>query len=404
MPFGWKADHMGFGTLAIVAAAGLIGPLLSIRSGWNLPIVLGELIAGMVLGLTGFGWIDSSDETFTFLADIGFALVMFVAGSHVPVRDPILRRGIKIGTLRALLVSVFAVALGVGIAALFGTGNAPLYAVLMASSSAALILPIVGSLRLGGPPILELLPQVALADAACIVALPLVSNPTNVLQKSIGACAVVAAAAVLFVALSRWKATASRKKVHRLSGQRKFTIELRVSLAILFGLCAIATATQVSIMLAGFAFGLVVAAIGQPRRLTKQLFALTEGFLGPLFFVWLGASLNVRALADNPSFIALGIALGVGAALAHLTTRVTGQPLHIGAMACAQLGVPVAAVTLATQAKILAPGEAPAIILGALVTIAITTVAAGVAARNPTSALPPQTAGANKGDPAVESG
>jgi Kef-type K+ transport system membrane component KefB len=394
---------MGFGTLAIIAAAGLIGPLLSIRSGWNIPIVLGELIAGMILGITGFGWLDASNPTFSFMAQIGFALVMFVAGSHVPVRDPILRRGIKIGTLRALLVAVFAAGLGIGIAALFGTGNAPLYAVLMASSSAALILPIVGSLQLGGPPILELLPQIAIADAACIVALPLVSNPDRALQAAIGACAVVAAAGVLYVALGRWKATASRKKVHRLSERRKFTIELRVSLAILFGLCAIATATHVSIMLAGFAFGLVVAAIGQPRRLTKQLFALTEGFLGPLFFVWLGASLNVRDLAENPSLIMLGVALGVGAALAHITMRVTGQPLHIGAMACAQLGVPVAAATLATEANLLQPGEAPALILGALVTIAITTIAAGVAARNPASALPRQTAAA-EGDPAVESG
>ncbi len=394
---------MGFGTLAIVAAAGLIGPLLSIRSGWNIPIVLGELIAGMILGLTGFGVIDASDPTFSFIAQIGFALIMFVAGSHVPVRDPILRRGVKVGTLRAVLVSVFAAGLGIAIAALFGTGNAPLYAVLMASSSAALILPIVGSLQLSGPNILELLPQIAIADTACIVALPLVSNPTNILQKSIGACAVIAAAAVLYVALSRWKATASRKRVHKLSERRKFTIELRVSLAILFSLCAIATASHVSIMLAGFAFGLVVAAIGQPRRLTKQLFALTEGFLGPLFFVWLGASLNVRDLAVNPSLILLGLALGIGAALAHLTTRPTGQPLHIGFMACAQLGVPVAAVTLATDAHLLQPGEAPALILGALVTIAITTVAAGFAARNPASALPPQTAGA-EGDPAVGSG
>ena len=383
---------MGFGTLAIIAAAGLIGPLLSIRSGWNIPIVLGELVAGMVLGVTGFGVIDASNPTLSFMAQIGFALVMFVAGSHVPVRDPILRRGIKVGSLRAVLVGVVAAALGIGIAALFGTGNAPLYAVLMASSSAALILPIVGSLQLGGPPILELLPQVAIADAACIVALPLVSNPSHALQAAVGACVVLAAAALLYLALSRRQATAGRKRVHRLSERRKFTIELRVSLAILFSLCAIATATHVSIMLAGFAFGLVVAAIGQPRRLTKQLFALTEGFLGPLFFVWLGASLNVRDLAEHPSLIMLGVALGLGAALAHMTMRVTGQPLHVGSIACAQLGVPVAAATLATQANLLAPGEAPALILGALVTIAITTIAAGIAARNPESALPPQPA------------
>jgi len=47
-------------------------------------------------------------------------------------------------------------------AAAFDTGHAALYAVLMASSSAALILPIVDSLHLGGPQVLRLLPQVAI--------------------------------------------------------------------------------------------------------------------------------------------------------------------------------------------------------------------------------------------------
>ena len=61
--------------------------------------------------------------------------------------------------------------------------------------------------------------------------------------------------------------------------------------------------------------------------------------------------------------------------------RVTGQPLTIGALACAQLGVPVAAATLATQLHLLGPGEAPALILGALVTIAVSTVGGGLAAR-----------------------
>jgi len=61
--------------------------------------------------------------------------------------------------------------------------------------------------------------------------------------------------------------------------------------------------------------------------------------------------------------------------------RVTGQPVAIGAIACAQLGVPIAAATLATQLDLLGPGEAPALILGALVTVAISTVAGGVVAR-----------------------
>jgi hypothetical protein len=38
----------------------------------------------------------------------------------------------------------------------------------------------------------------------------------------------------------------------------------------------------------GFSFGLAVAAVGQPRRLARQLLAVTDGFFAPLFFVWPG--------------------------------------------------------------------------------------------------------------------
>ena len=382
---------MGFGTLAIIAAAGLIGPLLALRSGWNIPIVLGELIAGLVLGVSGFGWLDAGEPTFTFLADIGFALVMFVAGSHVPVRDPQLRRGVGPGVLRAVAVGVIAAGLGALIAALFHTGHAALYAVLMASSSAALIFPIIDSLKLTGPTILQLLPQVAIADAACIVALPLVIDPAHAGRAALGACAVIASSVLLFYFLRWFERSGRRLRVHRVSETRKFTLELRFSLTILFSLAAIAVATHVSIMLAGFAFGIVVAAIGQPRRLAKQLFAVTEGFLGPLFFVWLGASLDVRDLASQPSLIGLGLLLGFGALVTHIAMRVTGQPIAVGALACAQLGVPVAAATLATQLNLLGPGEAPALIMGALVTIAIATAAGGVAARSATLQVQPGT-------------
>jgi len=394
-----EAVAMGFGTLAIIAAAGLIGPLLALRSGWNLPIVLGELVAGMVLGAGGLNWLHADDPTFTFLADIGFALVMFVAGSHVPMRDPQLRRGIRPGLLRAIAVGVIAALLGVAVAALFNTGHAALYAVLMASSSAALILPIVDSLHLDGSAVLQLLPQVAVADAACIVALPLVIDPVHAGRAALGASAVIGCAVVLYFLLRAFEESGFRLRVHRVSQTRKFTVELRLSLTILFALAAVAVGTHVSIMLAGFAFGIVVAAIGEPRRLAKQLFALTEGFLGPLFFVWLGASLDVRDLAGHPSLIVLGLLLGVGAWFAHAAMRLTGQPLAIGALACAQLGVPVAAATLATQLNLLGPGEAPALILGALVTIAVATVAAGVAARDPGSLSAPEPTDPEPTDP-----
>jgi len=370
-----------FGTLALIGLIGVLGPVLATPRRWHLPVVLGELIAGIALGRTGFRELHPTNETFTFLADVGFALVMFVAGSHVPVRDPALRPALRIGLLRAVAVGALSVAIGAGVARAFDTGHTGLYAVLMASSSAALILPIIDSLGLGGPSVLALLPQIAIADAACIVALPLAIDPKHAGRAALGALAVLASAAVLFVVLRETERRGWRHKVHDLSEDRSFALELRIQLLILFALAFLAVKTHVSIMLAGFSFGLAVAAVGEPRRLAKQLFAVTEGFLGPLFFVWLGASLDLRELGSHPSKIVLGLALGVGAVLTHGLMRLTQQPTSLGLLACAQLGVPVAAATLGTQLHLLEPGEPAALILGALVTIAVATAAGALASR-----------------------
>jgi Kef-type K+ transport system membrane component KefB len=390
---------LSLATLAVISFAALLGPLLALPKRWHLPVVLGELVAGVVLGPTLVGYLNSDDPTFTFLADVGFALIMFVAGARVPVRDSHLRAGLRTGALRAVSVGALAVVPAIVLAQVFHTGHTALYAVLMASSSAALILPIIDSLSLDGAPVLQLLPQVAVADTACIVALPLVIDPAHAARAALGALAVLSCAGVAFLVLRRLERAGYRRRLHRLSEERRFALELRISLTVLFALAALAVGTHVSIMLAGFSFGLVVAAIGEPRRLAKQLFALTEGFLGPLFFLWLGASLDLRALGRHPSFVLLGLLLGAGALAVHAAMRATGQPLPLAALACAQLGVPVAAATLGTQLHLLAPGEAAALMLGALVTIAAATGAGALAARaGPTSAKRPPTPSAGAPD------
>ena len=372
---------MSFAVLAVISTVALLGPLLALPERWHLPVVLGELLAGIVLGPTLLDVLRSSDPGFAFLAEVGFALVMFVAGTHVPLRDPTLRATAWLGLLRAVGVGAVAAVAGVIISRSFGTGHAALYAVLMASSSAALILPIVQSLRLSGPAVLQLLPQIAIADAACIVALPLAIDPAHAGRAAIGAAAVLAASVVAFLILWRLERNGLRKRTHDVSEKRKFALELRINLAILFALAALAVGLHVSVMLAGFSYGLVVAAIGQPRRLARQLFAVTEGFFGPLFFVWLGTSLDVHALGQHRAFIALGLVLGTAAVATHLSMRAVGQPLPAAGLASAQLGVPVAAATVGTQLHLLQPGEPAALILGALVTIGVAVLCGALLAR-----------------------
>ncbi|HYR17799.1 MAG TPA: cation:proton antiporter, partial [Mycobacterium sp.] len=61
----------GFHTLALLTVIGVTGPLLASLPRFQVPVIIGELVAGLVVGRTGFGIVDSGDATFTLLANIG---------------------------------------------------------------------------------------------------------------------------------------------------------------------------------------------------------------------------------------------------------------------------------------------------------------------------------------------
>ncbi len=128
-----------------------------------------------------------------------------------------------------MLVGLFAAAAGFTLASRFGTGHSAIYAVLIASSSAALTLPIIDSQGLHGKSVLELTAQVAIADTACIVALPLVIDVSRAGRAALGALAVAMGAVVLFLILRYLERSGLRRRAHQVSENRKFALELRVA-------------------------------------------------------------------------------------------------------------------------------------------------------------------------------
>ncbi|MCD7102101.1 cation:proton antiporter domain-containing protein [Pseudoclavibacter sp. 13-3] len=368
-------------TLLAITVVALLGPMLSWVTRWRTPVLVGQILGGLLIGGTGLGWVDASDSMFTLLADLGFALTMFVAGSQIPVRNPELRPLLWKGLLRAAAVASAALALGAIISLTLHSPDWLIYAVVLGSSSAALALPAMAQARLTGPAVTATMAQIAIADVASIVLLPLAIDTGRALLTIVGALALCVLTAGVVVALRVLRRRGMLREAHRVSHREHLALELRISLVLLLAFAALASQTAVSIMLAGFAAGVAVAAIGEPRRLAKQVFALSEGFFSPLFYVWLGASLSLGELWSGPQHMLLGLALGLGGLAVHAVGALTGQPISLALLGSAQLGVPIAAAAIGMQTGALNGGEAAALVFGALISVVSLSAIVPLAAR-----------------------
>jgi Kef-type K+ transport system membrane component KefB len=190
-----------------------------------------------------------------------------------------------------------------------------------------------------------------------------------------GAGLVLLAGAAVFVLLRRLRRTDAMRTLRRMSKRRGWALDLRVGLALLFGLAALATAFGTSILIAGFTAGAVLAATGEPHRLAQQLVGVAEGFFVPLFFVTLGAQLQFAALLESPRALALFGGLVLAAVVVHmLVALILRRPVALGLLATAALGVPSAVVAIGLRQGILDAGQATAIVTAVLATIATSSV------------------------------
>ena len=377
-----------FVQLTILVLAGLAGPLLAAGRRGLVPVVLGELAAGIVLGHTGAGVVDPAAEPLPAFRAIGFAMLMLSAGTHVDIGSPAIRRGFGRGLVAFAAVAVLATPAGLLIDHATGVGHAALLCVLVAGSSAAIAFPIIEERGIGGGNIAVLIAWVAIADSATVVAMPLtLAGSTNLALALGGDAAIIAAGALVLLAMRRVRYTAPFRQLRTESLTRGWALQLRLTLVLLVGLSAIAERTSASTLVAGFVAGMVIVRLREPDRLALQLTGVGNGFFVPLFFVLLGAELDLRALFSSPSRIALAVALAAAAVTVHVVAaRVAGRErwLATGLAASAQLGLPAAAASLGLSSHLLTPAEGAALVAAGCLTLAPATIGALLLGRSST--------------------
>jgi Kef-type K+ transport system membrane component KefB len=363
------------GDLLVIVLAGLGGPLLALAPRFFVAVVIGEIAGGVVLGRTGLGAVHPANATVLFLSQVGFAMLMLTAGMHLPLRDRRLFASLRQGALLAAVVGLLAVPAGLAAAALAGTSHAAVYAVVLASGSAAVLLPALQETGASGHDALVAMAQVTIADIVTIVSVPIVLQPGRTGHALLG-CVLVAGAAALLLGCARalsghdWVS-----HVRKLSKQRHWALDLRVALLVLFFLAWLAQRSGTSVLIAGFGAGVTVALVGGPKRLSTQIRGIADGFFVPLYFVVLGAQLDLRGLFSHPAMIALAGTLAALNVAIHLAAARAGHVSpSAGLAASAQLGVPAAVASLGLAEGVLSSEIATAIVAASVASLIVCTV------------------------------
>ncbi len=365
---------MTFGTLTVIVLAGLGGPLLGAVGRRFVPVVIGEIAAGIIVGPAVLGVVHPANGTTLFLAGVGFAMLMLTAGMHLPLSDPRLALSARAGGLAAGLVCALAIPAGFLAAAIAGGGHAAVYAAVLASGSAAVLLPALEESGLSGPEAMRVMAQVTVADVLTILSVPIVLQPSRVGHAALAALIIAAVIVLLLLVAREIEGAEWIHRVRHLSKQRHWALDLRLSLLVLFVLAWIAQRGGTSVLIAGFGAGVMVALIGGPKRLSTQMRGIADGFFIPLYFVVLGASLDLGGLFDSPSKLALAAALSVLIVAIRLLAAVMLRRPVAGALAAsAQLGVPAAVASLGIIEHVLSPVIATAIVASALVSLLVCT-------------------------------
>ncbi len=372
----------------MIVGAALLGPLLAAGRRPLVPVLIGELAAGAILGRTGFRLLDASMQPLAAFYALGFAMLMLSAGTRVDLRSPDLRAGAPRAALTVGVVCLLSIPAGWAVAVGLGVPNPWLLAVLLAGSSAALVFPILEERGLAGPRVAFLVTWVLIADALTAVLMPLaLTGPGQIPLALAGDAAIVAIGAAVVLAFRPRPVQARMLVYFERSRQRGWALQLRLSILLLLVLATIAVSSGGSELIAGFVAGIVISTLREPGRLALQLSGLAQGFFVPAFFVLLGTKLDLRAMVSDPRAIGLAVAMAVGSVVVHvLASLVTGggrRRLPAGFMASAQLGLPAAAASLGLASGKMAPALAAALVAGGCLTLIPALVGAALTAPGP---------------------
>lgn len=318
-----------------IAVVLLIAKVAGLVEKFHQPAVLGELIAGIILGNLAFLGIHffeplKTHEIFSFLAELGVVILLFQIGLESNIRE-MGKVGLKAGIV-ALIGVVTPFVLGtyvVGPMLLPGLG-AVTYLFLGASLTAtsvgitARVFKDLGKMKTGAAQIV--LGAAVIDDVLGLVVLAVVSAIATVGAVGLGLVGWILAKAILFLVGAIFIGGLIAPYVGKILSKIHTGQGMKFTMALAFGLIFAYLAKIIGLepIVGAFAAGLVLDPVHfksfASEKRVEELIEPVSYLLVPLFFVWVGMGVDLTTLGSGKVLL---LALGI-TAVAFIGKIVTG--------------------------------------------------------------------------------
>jgi Kef-type K+ transport system membrane component KefB len=302
-----QPSHSDLRSLTLVLAASAAAAFLSrIVSGLTLPVVVPEIVLGILIGPEVLDW-ATNGQYVQFLSNLGLALLFFFAGLEV-IEQRVPTRAIARGTAGWGISLVLGLALGYALHAL-GLGAAGwLIGIAVSTTSLGTLVPILSDAGVLKTP----LGRAVLGTGVAGEFWPIIVM-SIFLTGAYGAGTEVALLVIFGGVAVAAAATALRARPARVVAILRETLHstgqagVRLSLLVLAALLLLAHDVGFDFILGAFAAGLVVGqALDNPegRVVRMRLEGIAFGFLIPVYFVTTGLTFDIDSLL-TPEGLAL---------------------------------------------------------------------------------------------------
>ncbi|HZG83904.1 cation:proton antiporter [Paenibacillus sp.] len=353
-----------------------------------LPVIVAEILAGVVVGKSGLNWI-AEDPYLELLSALGLIYLMFLSGLELDfsvIGAGKRKRGganvLRIGLALSGAVLAAAGLLAFGLQAAGLVAEPIFFTIVISAVSLGIVVPVLKEKRLMETVVGQaiLLVTVVLDLAAMLLLAFYISlrsqNMQDLLELALFFALVYAAYRIIRRLLER--------KGTDLLKAGTIQIGTRAVFALILLFVALSETLGVELILGAFLAGAVVSLMMPKKEFVHKLETFGYGFLIPIFFVMVGANLDLGALLGDATALALLPALLFSFYAAKMVPSLLlkkwfggREAFGAGVLLSANLSLVVAAAEVAVKFHIIDEGMRGALILVAVLSCFISPIVFG---------------------------